>query len=38
MVEGSSFIISSLSNSFFKDKLIELGIIDEWVEIALRLF
>ena len=38
MIEGCSFIIPPLSNSFFKDKLMEIGILDEWIEIAMKLF
>ncbi len=38
MIETCTFIIPPLSNSFFKHKLVELGILDEWIEISMRLF
>jgi hypothetical protein len=31
-------MIPPLCNSFLKDKLLELGIIDEWMEIGINMF
>lgn len=38
MIEGCTSIIPSLGNCFFKDKLSELGILDEWIEISMKIF
>lgn len=38
MIQICTFLIPPLCNSFLKDKLEELGIIDEWMEIGINLF
>lgn len=38
MIEICTLMTPSVCNSFLKDKMLEIGLIEEWMEIGINLF
>ena len=38
MIEICTLMTPSVCNSFLKDKMMEIGLIEEWMEIGINLF